>query len=232
MDTSEKVKIFNSFGELTQEIIRDRDTRDMLAQRYAVRFIMLNNFNEFKELAKFMTNIGVDTLDLENLIDEGEDDTWITKDTLKNAIKACKTSSFITPFSEVVRFYNDDDFSNTYIIKVKFEARDNKSIYAAYVLTKQDFTVDCISSSAIHLGLSMDLLKKYVINIQNLVRNEINLEDLSLIEQYPEYEEESRKVSWVYPHKIYPKDENERNNEETVEELKQILGNDNVKIVE
>ena len=86
MDTSEKVKIFSSFGELTQEIIRDKDTRDMLAQRYSVRFIMLNNFNEFKELAKFMTNIGVDTLDLETLIDAGEDDTWITKDTLKDAI--------------------------------------------------------------------------------------------------------------------------------------------------
>ena len=126
---------------------------------------------------------------------------------------------YLIPTNGRFTVYNDDDFSNTYIIKVKFEARDNKSIYAAYVLTKQDFTVDCISSSAIHLGLSMDLLKKYVINIQNLVRNEINLEDLSLVEQYPEYEEESRKVSWVYPHKIYPKDENERNNEETVEEL-------------
>ena len=59
MDTSEKVKIFSSFEELAQEIIRDREARDMLSQRYAVRFIMLNNFNEFKELAKFMANIGV-----------------------------------------------------------------------------------------------------------------------------------------------------------------------------
>ena len=110
MDTSEKIKLFTSFGELTQEIIRDKETRDMLAQRYAIRFIMLNNFNEFKELAKFMTNIGVNTLDLENLIDKDEDDTWITKDTLKEAIKSCKESTFVTPFSEVVRFYNDDDF--------------------------------------------------------------------------------------------------------------------------
>ena len=110
MDTSEKVKVFNSFESLSQEIIRDKDTRDMLAQRYAVRFIMLNNFNEFKNLAMFMANIGVDSLDLENLISEGEDDEWITKDTLKDAIKACKKSTFVTPFSEVVRFYSDDDF--------------------------------------------------------------------------------------------------------------------------
>ena len=110
MDTSEKVIVFNSFEELTQEIVRDRDSRDMLAKRYAVRFIMLNNFNEFKELAKFMANIGVDNLDLETLIDVGEDDSWITSDTLKNAIKACKSSTFVTPFSELVRFYNDIEF--------------------------------------------------------------------------------------------------------------------------
>ena len=59
MDSAEKVIVFNSFEDLKQEIIRDRDTRDMLAQRYAVRFIMLNNFNEFKKLAKFMAASGV-----------------------------------------------------------------------------------------------------------------------------------------------------------------------------
>lgn len=110
MDTSEKIIVFSSFEELTKEIVRDKDSRDVLAKRYAVRFIMLNNFNEFKELAKFMANIGVDNLDLESLIDVGEDDCWITSDTLKNAIKACKSSTFITPFSELVRFYNDIDF--------------------------------------------------------------------------------------------------------------------------
>ena len=43
MDSSEKIKVFRSFEDLTQEIIRDRDNGDMLAQRYAIRFIMLKN---------------------------------------------------------------------------------------------------------------------------------------------------------------------------------------------
>ena len=111
MDTSEKINVFKSFEELTQEIIRDKESHDMLAQRYAVRFIMLNNFNEFKELAKFMANIGVQSLDLENLIDDGEDDTWITKDMLKNAIKACIVPTFVTPFSEVARFYDNERYA-------------------------------------------------------------------------------------------------------------------------
>lgn len=142
MDTSEKIKIFSSFGELTQEIIRDKDTRDMLAQRYAIRFIMLNNFNEFKELAKFMTNIGVDMLDLESLIEDGEDDMWITKDTLKDAIKACKTSTFVTPFSEVVRFYNDDDFRGFFNEIMLLEDIHNpaKRIYVPLIGLQNRFT--------------------------------------------------------------------------------------------
>lgn len=110
MDSTEKIKVFKAFEDLTREIVSDKETNDMLAQRYAVRFIMLNNFNEFKKLAIFMVNIGVEALDLETLIDEGEDDTWITKDTLKTAMKDCKESRFVSPFSELVRFYNDEDF--------------------------------------------------------------------------------------------------------------------------
>ena len=142
MDTSEKVKQFGSFEALTKEIIRDKETRDMLAQRYATRFIMLNNFNEFKELAKFMTNIGVDMLDLETLIDEGEDDTWITKDMLKDAIKACNTSTFVTPFSEVVRFYNDDDFRGFFneIMLLEDIHNPNKRIYIPLIGLQNRFT--------------------------------------------------------------------------------------------
>lgn len=142
MDTSEKVKIFSSFEGLTQEIIRDKETHDMLAQRYAIRFVMLNNFNEFKELAKFMTNIGVDTLDLENLIDDGENDTWITKDTLKDAIKACERSTFVTPFSEVVRFYNDDEFRGFFneIMLLEDIHNPNKRIYIPLIGLQNRFT--------------------------------------------------------------------------------------------
>ena len=134
--------VFNSFDELTREIIRDRDTGDMLAQRYAVRFIMLNNFNEFKNLAKFMVNIGVDSLDLENLIEEGESDTWITKDMLKAAIKACDKSTFVSPFSELVRFYNDDDFRGFFneIILMEDIRHPKKRVYIPLIGLQNRFS--------------------------------------------------------------------------------------------
>lgn len=140
MDTSEKIKVLNSFDELTSEIVRDTKTRDMLAQRYAVRFIMLNNFNEFKDLAKFMTNIGVNTLDLENLLDG--DDVWITKDTLKQAIKSCESSTFVTPFSELVRFYNDDDFRGFFneIMLLEDIHNPSKRIYIPLIGLQNRFT--------------------------------------------------------------------------------------------
>lgn len=131
MDTLEKVRIFASFDELKAEIVRDKDTKEMLSQRYAVRFIMLNNFNEFKELAKFMMNIGVDMLDLETLMDNDENDVWITKDMLKDAIKKCNNSTFVTPFSEIVRFYDDDDFRGFFneIMLLEDIKNFNKRIY-------------------------------------------------------------------------------------------------------
>ena len=140
MDTIDKIKVFSSLGELTKEIIRDMESREMLAQRYAVRFIMLNNFNEFKELAKFMANIGVETLDLETLKEDS--DEWITNDELKESIKACKVSTFVTPFSEVVRFYNDDDFRGFFneIMLLEDIHNPNKRIYIPLVGLQNRFT--------------------------------------------------------------------------------------------
>jgi hypothetical protein len=115
--------------------------------------------------------------------------------------------------------YNDNDFSNTYIVKSKFENKDTKSIYAFYVLTKDDFTVDSISSSAINLGLSMDLLKKYVINMNVLLRSENENESIVLEERYVEYEEEPKKVTWIFPDLIYPKNDSQRKKEENLNEL-------------
>ena len=126
---------------------------------------------------------------------------------------------YLIPLNSRFSIYNDDDFSNTYIIKAKFESKDTKSVYAFYVLTKDDFTVDSISSSAINLGLSMDLLKKYVINMNVLVRSENNLDSIALNEKFTEYEEEPKKVTWVMPDIIYPKNDNQRNKEEDINEL-------------
>ena len=109
--------------------------------------------------------------------------------------------------------YDDSDYSNTYIIKAKMEPKDSKSMYAYYILTKPDFTIDSISSSALNLGLSMDLLKKYLVKMTILIRSKED-ETINLFERYQEFEDEPKQILWVYPHIVYPKDNNNQRNKD------------------
>ena len=113
---------------------------------------------------------------------------------------------YIIPFNSRYTFFDNNDFSNNFLIKAKYESRDVKSMYAYYLLTKPDFTLENISSSAIHLGLSLDLLKKYVIRLNVLIRTG-NDDTLNLFEKYKEYKDEAKKITWVEPEFIYPKDD-------------------------
>lgn len=140
IDTSDKILSFDCFDDLATEIVNDMRSNDMLAQRYAVRFIMLNNFDELKDLAKLMVKFGVDFLDLETLIDE--DDEWITKDMLRTALINCKKSTFVTPFSEIVRFYNDDEFRGFFndIMLMEDVRNPKKRIYVPLIGLQNRFT--------------------------------------------------------------------------------------------
>ena len=126
---------------------------------------------------------------------------------------------YIIPVLGKFTLYNDDDFSNTFIFKMSIQNKDPKYVYAFYILTKDDFTVDSFSSSAMTMGLSMDLLKKYVINLDLLIRNTINLDSFNLKERYIEFEQEQKKITWIFPDLIYPKNDNHRKNEEYIEKL-------------
>ena len=137
----------------------------------------------------------------------------------KTVFLVCKTKmGYLIPLSSKFTIYEDSDFSNSFIIKSQMEAKDTKSVYAYYILTKNDFSVDSISSSAINLGLTMDLLNKYVIQLSLLVRN-TNLEKINFMEKISEFEEEPKEVIWVYPDLIYPKNEVNKNRNENMQDL-------------
>ena len=125
---------------------------------------------------------------------------------------------YLVPSNAKYKISDDNDFSNSFLFKAKLELRDTKSMYAYYILTKSDFSIESISSSAIHLGLTMDLLKKYVIKLNLLIRtNKDNT--LNLFDKYKEYEEEPKKVIWVYPDIIYPKNDILKNKNTEIQDL-------------
>ena len=111
---------------------------------------------------------------------------------------------YLVPLTAKHLIYKDADFTNSFIIKSQMEAKDSKSVYAYYILTKRDFSVSGISSSATNLGITMDILNKYTIYLEFLVRDK-NYGMIDFIGNIKDYEEELREVLWVYPDLIYPK---------------------------
>lgn len=110
MTASEKIKSFASVTELLEEIKKDSQSIAVLNRRYAVRFIMLDNFNLYQDFIREMTRLDIQIFNLEQLLDSNDKDGWITTDTLVNAIKNLKGKIVVSPFSEIVRFYKNDKF--------------------------------------------------------------------------------------------------------------------------
>ena len=125
---------------------------------------------------------------------------------------------YLIPFNSKFTIYDDNDFSNSFLIKAQLEFCDIKSMYAYYILANPDFSIESISSSAIHLGLTMDLLKKYVIKLNVLIRTHKDTV-LNLFEKYRNFEEEPKKVVWVYPDIIYPKNYESKNKDTPIQDL-------------
>ena len=144
---------------------------------------------------------------------------------------------YILPLLATFKLLNDDDYSDTHLIKIKMDNKESKTDYSYYILTNQDLAIENISLGSIHLGLTLDLLKNYVVKIDTLIREE-NDKALNIYENQKKYEEEERNIIiWIYPYLIYPKDNNNNNNtkqlkEDKIEQLiqKSIKKNFNLRI--
>ena len=140
-----------------------------------------------------------------NMINKSDRNSYRENDKKNIFLLAKSKMGYLTPLSAKTTLTEDTDFSNSFIIKTKMESNDNKSLYAYYILTKNDISICGISSSAINLGLTMDILNKYIINVELLIRDK-NLEPIDFIGKMNEYEVELKEVIWVYPNLIYEKD--------------------------
>lgn len=110
MTIAEKIKVFSTVESLISEIETDKFSNSILTNRYAVRFIMLDNFSIFQNLSLELTKLGIKTLGLETLLLPDNRDRWITQDELKFAIGQIEKPTIVSPFSEIVRFYEGDRF--------------------------------------------------------------------------------------------------------------------------
>lgn len=111
-------------------------------------------------------------------------------------------NGFVLPVDIRVSFYLENDFKNSFLIKTKFELKDVKTQYSMYLLTRDDFTLENISSSAVHLGLSKEMITKNVLDMNFLIRNG-NFKPINFFSCYHEYLDEFKTVTWIYPDSIY-----------------------------
>ena len=140
MEVSEKIIRYSSFDDLIGAIKADASSRDFLSQRYGVRFIMLNNFDSLRNLVAELIEMDVNMIGLDCLIPSDEPDTWISTDTLKDLVFSCNTPSLITPFSELVRFYPDDQFRGFFSEIILSERCKGNSIYIPIIGLENRFT--------------------------------------------------------------------------------------------
>ena len=125
---------------------------------------------------------------LRQLMQENQSDDL--KDRAKtNFLLIPKTKAgYLYPVNCMFDIYNDDDFANTFIIRTDFGIRDAKMNYSYYIVTRPDFSIDSISSSTINLGFTLEMLKKYVINIKDLIIN-LKGEFIDFKESLKEYQD-------------------------------------------
>ncbi|MDR1181471.1 MAG: BREX-4 system phosphatase PglZ [Bacteroidales bacterium] len=139
MTAAEKIKSFASVAQLLEEIQKDSQSVAVLNRRYAVRFIMLDNFNLYQEFIKEMTRLDIQVFNLEQLLDPDDKDSWITTDTLVNAIKNLKGRIVVSPFSEIVRFYKNDKFKALFEGMSLMELDTTTKIYIPLIGLKHRF---------------------------------------------------------------------------------------------
>lgn len=133
MTAEEKIKVFKSVEALIAEIKSDHSSNDILKNRYAVRFIMLDNFNVFQELSLQLAAANVNTFGLETLLSYDNKDRWITQDELKDCIKQIGSCTIVSPFSEIVRFYNEEKFTTFFNQIALLENSQGKLNHRIYI---------------------------------------------------------------------------------------------------
>jgi len=108
------MKTFNSITDLQYEIKLDKNSRESYANRYPVRIIFLPSLQMLKDIVKSFDDIGVKIINLANFLPS--DDGWLSVQDLFEIIKGYyeENDFIIVPCSEVIRFYDKNDFNHLF----------------------------------------------------------------------------------------------------------------------
>jgi len=189
MKLVEKIKEFYSIEGLISEINSDKVTNDILARRYPVRLIFLQRFETFRFLIERLASIGIENYHLERHLPHP--DGWITKDELINIVKNLSKDTVVVPFSEIVRFYSNEDFKNffnqlllienvelsrrIYLPLIGIEERFEKEFFQGFTRKNESapyWKISRETPNSIKLYLTSHILTKKIDDYETIVNTE------------------------------------------------------------
>jgi len=100
---------FTSVAELFEAIESDHNPQDLSSSRYPMRFIFCDSYKTLNTIIKILSDNNVSVLLLDRLLTDK--DAWFSIDDIINKINTLNSNTLIIPLSEILRFYNEIDFS-------------------------------------------------------------------------------------------------------------------------
>lgn len=98
------MKTFTDIDGFLNELIEDRELQRGSAQRYPIRFILLDDFKHYNSL---ISAIDVGSLDLSDLLEH--DEGWLGRSSLYDTFSEINDTVVVFPLSEIIRFYKERD---------------------------------------------------------------------------------------------------------------------------
>lgn len=124
------IEIFDSIDSLSERITKDRSSNRLSDNRFPVRFIFLNSFEELKIVFEILSAKNVKIIDLGNLL--LNENTWLTPEEIVNSVKELDEDAVFLPLSEYLRFQDENDFYGILKSLTEIE-KDSKRIYLPLV---------------------------------------------------------------------------------------------------
>lgn len=123
------IKNFQSVDELNYWIQQDKESHRISENRFPVRFIFLNSFEELKEVVSLLSSNNK-IIELDTFL--SHEKTWLTPDEIISFTKELSNNSVIVPISEFLRFLDTDLFYSILKSLTEIE-KENIRIYIPLV---------------------------------------------------------------------------------------------------
>mgnify|MGYP005838027545 CR=1 FL=1 len=124
------IENYLSIDELNQRIINDKNSHGISDNRFPIKFIFLNSFEELKELLSLLSSNNNKIIELESFL--SNEKAWLTPDEIINFTETISNNSIIVPISEFLRFLDKDSFYNLLKSFTEIE-KENLRIYIPLV---------------------------------------------------------------------------------------------------